>query len=106
MLCCSNFTGGEAADKNGLIGGLEVCMWSEYVDATNFISRIWPRAAAVAERAWSAKDVTDVNDARERLHEFRCKLLQRGIGTLRLAYLLCMVSGIGFQKFFKQHSID
>jgi hexosaminidase len=77
----SNFTGGAEADKNGLIGGLEVCMWSEYVDATNFISRIWPRAAAVAERAWSAKDVTDVNDARYRIAEFRCKLLDRGIGA-------------------------
>lgn len=77
----SNFTGGDDADKNGLIGGLEVCMWSEYVDATNFISRIWPRAAAVAERAWSAKDVTDVDDARHRIHEFRCKLLNRGIGA-------------------------
>eukprot|EP00591_Stephanopyxis_turris_P002865 CAMPEP_0195523298 /NCGR_PEP_ID=MMETSP0794_2-20130614/22304_1 /TAXON_ID=515487 /ORGANISM="Stephanopyxis turris, Strain CCMP 815" /LENGTH=543 /DNA_ID=CAMNT_0040653265 /DNA_START=50 /DNA_END=1681 /DNA_ORIENTATION=- len=77
----SNFTGGAEADAKGLIGGLEVCMWSEFVDATNFISRIWPRAAAVAERAWSAKDVTDVDDARERLHEFRCKLLNRGIGA-------------------------
>ena len=107
----SNFTGGDAADANGLIGGLEVCMWSEvcaarccivghmpnrrlllivvvlvldvaqYVDATNFISRIWPRAAAVAERAWSPKTVTDVDDARERIAEFRCKLLTRGIGA-------------------------
>ena len=77
----SNFTGGEAADADGLIGGLEVCMWSEFVDATNFISRIWPRAAAVAERAWSPKDVRDVDDARVRIHEFRCKLLTRGIGT-------------------------
>lgn len=75
----SNFTGGEAADKNGLIGGIEVCMWSEFVDASNFIPREWPRTAAVAERAWSSKDTTDVDDARVRLHEFRCKLLTRGI---------------------------
>jgi hexosaminidase len=54
-------------------------MWSEYVDATNFISRSWPRASAVAERAWSAKDVTDIGDAAVRLHELRCKLIARGI---------------------------
>ena len=75
----SNFTGGAAADRAGLVGGVEVCMWSEFVDATNFISRMWPRAAAVAERGWSDKAVRDVDDARRRLHDFRCKLLARGI---------------------------
>ena len=54
-------------------------MWSEFVDASNFIPREWPRTAAVAERAWANKDVRDVTDARGRLHEFRCKLLARGI---------------------------
>ena len=77
----SNFTGGAAADKAGLVGGVEVCMWSEFVDASNFISRIWPRAAAVGERGWSDKSVRDVDDARHRLHELRCKLLARGINA-------------------------
>eukprot|EP00939_MAST-03C_sp_MAST-3C-sp1_P002861 g2861.t1 len=77
----SNFTGGEAAESSGLLGGVEVCMWSEFVDASNFISREWPRAASVGERGWSSKSVTDVDDARRRLHEFRCKLLARGIGA-------------------------
>jgi len=77
----SNFTGGEAADAKGLVGGVEVCMWSEFVDATNFISREWARAASVGERGWSAKGVRDVDDARFRLHEFRCKLLARGINA-------------------------
>lgn len=84
-------------EQKKLVVGIETCMWSEFVDATNAISRLWPvgtrergrereisfsdrvlswtqRTAAVAERAWSAKDVTDVNDARGRLHEFRCKV--------------------------------
>lgn len=75
----SNFTGGDAADAKGLVGGVEVCMWSEFVDGANFIPRMWARAASVSERGWSAKTVTDVDDARERLHEFRCKLIERGI---------------------------
>ena len=58
----SNFTGGEDADAKGLVGGIEVCMWSEFVDASNFIPREWPRTAAVAERAWSSKEVRDVDE--------------------------------------------
>ena len=75
----SNFTGGAAAESKNLVGGVEACFWSEYIDATNFIPRAWPRTAAVAERGWSAKDVRDLADAQARLHEWRCKLINRGI---------------------------
>ena len=71
---------GTAAEK-ALVGGVEVCMWSEFVDSTNFISRSWPRASAVAERGWSAEDVRDEDDASRRIHELRCKLLNRGINA-------------------------
>ena len=77
----SNFTGGDVAEAAGLVGGVEVCMWSEYVDAANFISRVWPRASTVGERGWSSKDTRNIDDARTRLHEFRCKLLARGINA-------------------------
>lgn len=75
----ANFTGGDAAEASKLIAGIEACYWSEYIDATNLIARAWPRTAAIAERAWSAKHVRDGIDAQARLHELRCKLLVRGI---------------------------
>ncbi|HXM59940.1 MAG TPA: family 20 glycosylhydrolase [Terriglobales bacterium] len=53
-------------EKQRVLGG-EACMWSEYVSPENIDSRIWPRAAAIAERLWSPQDITDVNSMYERL---------------------------------------
>ncbi len=46
-------------EKARILGG-EVAMWGEFVSPENVDSRIWPRAAAVAERLWSPQDVKDV----------------------------------------------
>eukprot|EP01134_Creolimax_fragrantissima_P004310 CFRG4310T1 len=69
---------GSVAQKALVIGG-QACMWGEYVDGANIIQRAFPRTSAVAERLWSDRSVTNIEDATKRLREFRCKLLVRGI---------------------------
>ncbi|KAL1782792.1 beta-hexosaminidase subunit beta [Sigmodon hispidus] len=73
------FEGSEIA-KRLVIGG-EACLWGEYVDATNIIPRLWPRASAVGERLWSPETVTDLTDAYSRLVAHRCRMVSRGIAA-------------------------
>lgn len=66
------------AHKKKVLGG-EICMWSEFVDDTNVITRTWPRASAAAERLWSPVDVKDTRNFLHRLEQIRCRMFFRGI---------------------------
>jgi hexosaminidase len=66
-------------DQQKLVLGGESTMWSEYVNAENIDSRIWPRNAAIAERLWSPQNVTDVASMYARLDVIGARLEWLGL---------------------------
>jgi hexosaminidase len=61
-----------------ILGG-EATMWGEWVSPETIDSRIWPRTAAIAERLWSPRDVTDVEDMYRRLAAISIELEDLGL---------------------------
>ena len=61
-----------------ILGG-EACMWAEHVGPETIDSRIWPRAAAIAERLWSPREVIDVGDLYRRLPVVSARLEESGV---------------------------
>ncbi|MCU5773375.1 beta-N-acetylhexosaminidase [Erwiniaceae bacterium BAC15a-03b] len=56
----------EKQQQENLLGG-EAALWAENINASVLDIKLWPRAFAVAERLWSAKDVTDEDNMYQRL---------------------------------------
>jgi hexosaminidase len=71
----SKLTEAEAAH---VLGG-EATMWSEWVSPDTIDSRIWPRTAAIAERLWSPRTVTNVDDMYRRLAITSIRLEELGL---------------------------
>jgi hexosaminidase len=67
-----------ADEKERILGG-ESAMWSEYVNAENVDSRIWPRNAAIAERLWSPQTTTDVESMYRRMEAESTRLEWLGL---------------------------
>jgi len=69
----------DLCDKHVLGGHGE--MWGETVDASDIEQTVWPRLAAISERLWSPRNLTDTADAKDRIQSFRCLLNRRGIAA-------------------------
>ena len=67
-----------AEEARHVLGG-EATMWSEWVTPETIDSRIWPRTAAIAERLWSPRSVTDINDMYRRLAVISLQLEELGL---------------------------
>ncbi|MCA6078911.1 beta-N-acetylhexosaminidase [Fulvivirga sedimenti] len=68
-----------AEEQQRILGG-EACQWSEFADAENIESRIWPRTAAIAEKLWSPVSLTaDIDDMYRRLETVNEDLVTLGV---------------------------
>ncbi len=74
-----------------IMGG-EACMWAELVGPETVDSRVWPRTAAIAERLWSPKDVTDVDSMYARMNAVSRNL--EFTGVMHRAYYQPMLDRI------------
>lgn len=67
-------------EKN-ILGG-EILMWSDLVSSNSIDTKIWPRAAAIAERFWSSVVVVDFHDMYMRLEKINLLLEETSITHL------------------------
>jgi hexosaminidase len=68
-----------APEQAARILGGEACMWAEYITSETVDSRIWPRAAAIAERLWSPAGTTDVESMYTRMQDVSRELEFTGV---------------------------
>ncbi len=65
-------------EQSRILGG-EAAEWTEYISPEILTGRVWPRAAAVAERLWSPQGTTDVDSMYRRLAVFERNVAWYGL---------------------------
>ncbi|XP_015594014.1 chitooligosaccharidolytic beta-N-acetylglucosaminidase [Cephus cinctus] len=69
--------GFSTADKQYILGG-SAALWTEQADTSSLDGRLWPRAAAYAERLWAEPSSSWIH-AEQRMLRHRQRLVQKGI---------------------------
>jgi hexosaminidase len=106
-------------EQQKLVLGGESAMWSEFMTPEIISGRIWPRAAAVAERLWSPQNVTDTASMYRRLAIFSQRmpwyglpsgavnraLVQRMVGNANPSPLLVLASVVEPPKEYTRESL-
>ncbi|KAK9874015.1 hypothetical protein WA026_002368 [Henosepilachna vigintioctopunctata] len=69
--------------------GSEAALWTEQVDSSSVDSRLWPRAAAMAETLWT-NPTTSWREAESRFLVHRQRLVRKGIGADALEPEWCL----------------
>ncbi|XP_060524249.1 probable beta-hexosaminidase fdl [Cylas formicarius] len=78
----------ELSNSSGVLGG-EACLWSEQVSVDDLDTRLWPRAAAVAERLWTDPEVFDEPEVFARLGVYSEVLRRRGVRVAAFWPMYC-----------------
>jgi len=70
---------GFTPEEQARVLGGHACMWSEHLSPETLDGRVWPRAAAIAERLWSPPAVNDTTWMYQRLAVVSRELEQMGL---------------------------
>jgi len=79
-----------AKDKFNVLGSI-TCLWSEVVDDSNVIQKIYPRATSLSEKLWYdfENKRIDVKDAFKRLNKMIKRLKERKVFSSPISNLIC-----------------
>ena len=89
-----DFTANLTAAEAKKVIGVTAPLWAEQVDDTVVSSKMWPRAAALAELAWSGNRDANGNkrttELTQRIFNFREYLVANGVGAAPLVPKYCL----------------
>jgi hexosaminidase len=101
----SNLTTAEAK----LVLGVTAPLWSEQSDDTTISSKMWPRAAALAELAWSgnrnAAGKKRATELTQRILNFREYLVSLGVGAAPLMPKYCLQHPHACDLYYDQTAV-